>query len=46
MGLEPLIRKNISFAYYESTHIVYFDQKANHKLDKDVGEFIKSSYQH
>jgi len=44
MGLEPPIRKNISFAYYESGHMVYIDQKADDKLHKDVDAFINSTY--
>ncbi len=46
MNLEPPIRKNIGFAYYESGHMVYIDQKADDKLHKDVDEFINSSYKH
>jgi carboxypeptidase C (cathepsin A) len=46
MGLEPSIRKNISFAYYDSGHMVYIDQKAHDKLHKDVDTFINSSYAH
>jgi carboxypeptidase C (cathepsin A) len=46
MGLEPPIRKNISFAYYESGHMVYIDQKADDKLRRDVVGFINSSYRH
>ncbi len=46
MGLEPPIRKNISFAYYESGHMVYIDQKADDKLHHDVDNFIESSYNH
>jgi carboxypeptidase C (cathepsin A) len=46
MGLEPPIRKNISFAYYESGHMVYIDQKADDKLRRDVVGFINSSYKH
>ncbi len=46
MGLEPPVRKNISFAYYESGHMVYIDQKADDKLHKDVDEFINSTYKH
>ena len=46
MNLEPAIRKNISFAYYESGHMVYIDEKAHAKLHKDVAEFINSSYTH
>jgi carboxypeptidase C (cathepsin A) len=46
MQLEPSIRKNISFDYYESGHMVYIDQKAHDKLHKDVDAFINSSYAH
>lgn len=46
MQLEPSVRKNISFAYYESGHMVYIDEKAHHKLHKDVDDFINSSYTH
>ena len=45
-GAEPSVRKNISFAYYESGHMVYIDQKANDELHKDVDYFINSSYRH
>jgi carboxypeptidase C (cathepsin A) len=46
MGLDPTIRKNISFTYYESGHMVYIDEKAHGKLHKDVLSFINSSYAH
>jgi carboxypeptidase C (cathepsin A) len=46
MSLEPPIRKNISFAYYEAGHMMYIDKKAREKLHKDVDEFINSSYPH
>ena len=46
MNLEPPIRKNISFAYYESGHMVYIDERAHDKLHKDVDEFINASYTH
>ncbi len=46
MGLEPPLRKNVSFAYYEAGHMVYIDQKANDKLHKDVDSFIDSTYKH
>jgi carboxypeptidase C (cathepsin A) len=44
MNLDPTIRKNITFAYYESGHMVYIDQKAHDKLHKDVDNFINSTY--
>lgn len=44
MNLEPSIRKNVSFAYYESGHMVYIDRKAHDKLHKDVDDFINGSY--
>lgn len=44
MSLEPSMRKNISFAYYESGHMVYIDRKAHDKLHKDVDDFINASY--
>lgn len=40
MNIEPPIRKNISFAYYEAGHMMYIDKKAREKLHKDVDEFI------
>jgi len=43
MGLEPSIRKNVSFSYYESGHMVYIDKKAREKLHKDVDAFIGSA---
>jgi carboxypeptidase C (cathepsin A) len=46
MGLEPPIRKNISFTYYESGHMVYIDEKAHAKLHKDVDAFIQGSSTH
>jgi carboxypeptidase C (cathepsin A) len=46
MGLEPPIRKNISFAYYEAGHMMYIDEKQHHKLHQDIDEFINSNYRH
>lgn len=46
MQLEPSIRKNISFAYYDSGHMVYIDQKAHDKLHRDVDSFIDANYAH
>ena len=46
MSLEPPIRKNIGFTYYEAGHMVYIDRKAREKLHKDVDEFINAGYPH
>ena len=46
MQLEHPVRKNVSFAYYESGHMVYIDEKAHDKLHKDVDDFINGSYGH
>jgi carboxypeptidase C (cathepsin A) len=44
MHLEPALRKNISFSYYEAGHMVYIDRKAHDKLHKDVDDFIRASF--
>jgi len=46
MNLEPPIRKNIGFTYYEAGHMMYIDRKAREKLHKDVDDFINSNYKH
>jgi carboxypeptidase C (cathepsin A) len=40
MNLEPAIRKNISFAYYEAGHMMYIEKKSREKVHKDVAAFI------
>jgi carboxypeptidase C (cathepsin A) len=44
MMLEPQIRKNVSFTYYEAGHMMYIDKKAREKLHRDVDAWINSSY--
>ena len=46
MDLDPTIRPHISFAYYQSGHMVYIDTKARNKLHKDVDNFINANYSH
>jgi carboxypeptidase C (cathepsin A) len=46
MHLEPSVRKNVSFAYYEAGHMMYIDEKQHHKLHKDIDEFINANYKH
>ena len=43
MSLEPSIRKNVSFMYYEAGHMMYIEKKSREKLHKDVAAFILSS---
>jgi carboxypeptidase C (cathepsin A) len=43
MGLEPAIRKNVSFTYYEAGHMMYIEKKSREKLHKDVFDFINSA---
>jgi len=44
MMLEPPVRKNVTFTYYEGGHMMYIDKKAREKLHKDVTEWIAASY--
>jgi carboxypeptidase C (cathepsin A) len=44
MGLEPSVRKNVGFTYYESGHMMYIDKTAREKLHADVSKFIASAY--
>jgi carboxypeptidase C (cathepsin A) len=46
MNLEPPVRKNVGFAYYEGGHMMYIDEKAHHKLHKDIDDFINAGYTH
>ncbi|MGH7670034.1 MAG: S10 family peptidase [Gemmatimonadaceae bacterium] len=46
MQLEPSVRKNISFDYFASGHMVYIDQAQHDKMHQDVDAFINSSYKH
>jgi carboxypeptidase C (cathepsin A) len=46
MNLEPSVRKNISFSYYEAGHMMYIDEKEHHKLHKDIDDFINAGYTH
>jgi carboxypeptidase C (cathepsin A) len=43
MSLEPAIRKNISFTYYEAGHMMYIEKKSREKLHKDVTAFINGA---
>jgi carboxypeptidase C (cathepsin A) len=43
MSLEPSIRKNVSFAYYEAGHMMYIEKKSREKLHRDVTAFIQTA---
>lgn len=43
MMLEPEIRKNVSFAYYEAGHMMYIEKNSREKLHQDVASFIASA---
>lgn len=43
MNLDPSLRKNISFDYYESGHMMYIDVPSLMKLHKDASAFISAS---
>jgi len=45
-AVEPYIRKNIGFTYYEAGHMMYIDRKAREKLHQDVDDFINAGYPH
>ncbi|MGH9819777.1 MAG: S10 family peptidase, partial [Pyrinomonadaceae bacterium] len=43
MNLDPELRKNISFQYYNSGHMVYLEKNSLKKLKDDVSNFISRS---
>lgn len=43
LNLDPSLRKNISFAYYEAGHMMYIDIRELVKLKKDVSGFIQGA---
>jgi carboxypeptidase C (cathepsin A) len=43
MNLDPSLRKNIAFEYYEAGHMMYIDVKQLKKLHDDAATFIASS---
>jgi carboxypeptidase C (cathepsin A) len=40
MNLDPAIRGNIAFTYYESGHMLYIDRVAREKLKSDLDQFL------
>jgi len=40
MNLDPALRKNISFEYYEAGHMMYVEKNSLKKLHDDAAAFI------
>lgn len=43
MNLDPTLRRNISFAYYESGHMMYIEKNSLAKLKSDAAAFIANA---
>jgi carboxypeptidase C (cathepsin A) len=43
MNLDPSLRKNISFSYYEAGHMMYIEKNSLKKLKDDTAAFIQSA---
>ena len=43
MNLDPTLRKNIEFYYYEAGHMMYIEKNSLKKLHDDAAKFIQSS---
>jgi carboxypeptidase C (cathepsin A) len=43
MNLDPQLRKNISFQYYEAGHMMYIEKNSLRKLKDDAAAFIQAS---
>ena len=43
MNLDPQLRRNVSFAYYEAGHMMYIEKTSLKKLKDDAASFIQKS---
>jgi len=43
MNLDPALRKNISFEYYDAGHMMYIEKNALKKLHDDAANFIQGA---
>src|SRR5258708_31459582 len=43
ISLQPAIRKNVTFTYYEAGHMMYIDTKPRDKMRKDILELLNSA---
>ncbi len=46
LNLDSTLRKNVSFAYYESGHMMYIEKRSLKKLKDDAAFFIQQSLKH
>ena len=45
MNLDPQLRQNVSFAYYEAGHMMYIEKNSLRKLKEDAARFVQSAIQ-
>ena len=43
MNLDPTLRRNVSFTYYEAGHMMYIDVRELRKLKTDAVAFINGA---
>ena len=43
MNLDPALKKNINFEYYEAGHMMYIEKQSLEKLKRDASAFIQNS---
>jgi carboxypeptidase C (cathepsin A) len=43
MNLDPAIRSNINFTFYESGHMLYIERKAREQLKNDLDQFLSGA---
>jgi len=43
MNLDPTLRKNVSFNYYEAGHMMYIEKNSLKKLKDDVSAFMSGA---
>jgi carboxypeptidase C (cathepsin A) len=46
MNLEPELRRNIRFEYFEAGHMMYIEKNSLKKLHDDAAAFIAGSVRH
>ena len=43
LNLDPQLRRNVSFAYYEAGHMMYIEKNSLKKLKDDAASFIQAA---